>query len=293
MKIRVCFEKTEAGRYLSHLDMARTMERSLRRAKAPIAFSEGFNPHVKMAFAHALAVGTTGKREYMDVNMASRVNIKRFYKDLEDVFPPALALVAAEEIMEGGRSLTALINLAIYRVTAVVPKDEAVKVAEGVAKVLAAKELWRKAKEKPGKKAIPPKEVRGLVRRLEIVGATAGKEADAGASIELGVASGKAAGSEEVSASGKNGHSAQGGEGAAADTLENTGVSDALAVTADTASDSILILEMELLLKPDGQLSPKELWEMIAEAGGFAPARLLTVSREALLILQDGKVFAP
>ena len=156
MKIRVCFEKTEAGRYLSHLDLTRTMERSLRRAKAPLAFSEGFNPHVKMAFAHALSVGTTGKREYMDVEMASRVSVKRFCADLEEAFPPALGLVAAEELLTGGKSLTALLNLAVYRITALLPEGEGENAARGVEMVLAAKELWRKPREKPGKKASPP-----------------------------------------------------------------------------------------------------------------------------------------
>jgi radical SAM-linked protein len=155
------------------------MERSLRRAKAPLAFSEGFNPHPKIAFASALAVGTTGYREYLDVELAGRVHIADFSRSLKEAFPPAIEFVAAEEIGEHSKSLTAAVNLAVFRLEATVQREDEAKAAVGVAGVLAAKELWRKAKEKPGKKPAPAKEVRGLIRRIEIVGVTeAGPAAD-------------------------------------------------------------------------------------------------------------------
>ncbi len=169
MKIRICYGKTETGSYLSHLDLARTMERSLRRAKAPLAFSEGFNPHPKLSFASALAVGTTGCREYLDVDLASRLNVKAFSQALEKALPPALAFVAAEEIRENSKSLSAIINLAVYRVRVAVKPEDEDKVIPGVEKVLAASELWRKPKEKPGKKTIPAKEVRGLIRQIAVI----------------------------------------------------------------------------------------------------------------------------
>ncbi|MCL2166758.1 MAG: TIGR03936 family radical SAM-associated protein [Clostridiales bacterium] len=230
MKIRICYEKTEAGRYLSHLDLARTMERSLRRAKAPLAFSEGFNPHVRMAFASALAVGVTGRREYVDVELAGRVHIPSFSRSLQEAFPSALAFVIADEIQGGGKALSAIINIAVYRISFALPQTEPEKVRAGIEAVLAADELWRKPKQKPGKKTVPAKEVRGLIRKIEIL-------------------------SEE--------------------------------------EEGKFILEAELMMKADGQLRPQELWEMIASAGGFEAAQTLSVSRQALLILQDGKCFSP
>jgi radical SAM-linked protein len=194
VKVRICFGKTEEGRYLSHLDLARAMERSLRRAKAPLAFSEGFNPHPKISFASALAVGMAGYREYVDVEFAYRVNISNFCKSLEAEFPPALAFVAAEEIGAGGKSLSASVNLAVYRLSVEVSAEDEAKAADGIAKVLAAAELWRKPKEKPGKKPAPAKEVRGLVRRVAVVGAGGGEGVEAAGrralaiEMELGMA---------------------------------------------------------------------------------------------------------
>ena len=246
MKISICYEKTEAGRYLSHLDLARTMERSLRRAKAPLAFSEGFNPHVRMAFASALAVGVTGRREYVDVELAGRVHIPSFSRALQEAFPSALAFVIADEIQGGGKALSAIINIAVYRIGFTLPPKELEKVRAGVEAVLSADELWRKPKQKPGKKTIPAKEVRGLIRRLVLL-------------------SEEEAGQETI--------------------VERMGMLP--------DEKKIFLLEAELLMKADGQLRPQELWEMIASAGGFEAVQTLSVSRQALLILQDGKCFSP
>ena len=274
MKVRVCFEKTEAGRYLSHLDLARTIERSLRRAGAPLAFSEGFHPHIRMSFASALAVGTTGSREYFDVELAGRVPIGDFSRALAEAFPPALALVAAAETEEGGRSLSAMVNLAVYRIEAPVMADDEEKVRTGIAAVLAADRLWRKPIEKPGKKKIPPKEVRGLIRRLEIIedtapGATRPASADRDAAKLL-----------------------RAGDGVQA-RCQGEGTSDLCASADGVWGRAPLKIELELILRQDGQLRPQELWEMIGEAGGFTPPRLTAVNRRELLILQDGKTFSP
>ena len=58
-RIRVVFSKVGATRYISHLDVARTWERILNRAKVPVDYSHGFNKRPKMQFATATALGTT------------------------------------------------------------------------------------------------------------------------------------------------------------------------------------------------------------------------------------------
>ena len=54
-KYRAKITKGTEIRYISHLDYAGVMERAIRRAKLPAAYSEGFNPHLKLAFASALS----------------------------------------------------------------------------------------------------------------------------------------------------------------------------------------------------------------------------------------------
>ena len=59
----------EQGRLamLSHLEVAHTLERTVRRAKLPFAISQGFSPHMKIAFGAALPVGVGSTWEIFDL----------------------------------------------------------------------------------------------------------------------------------------------------------------------------------------------------------------------------------
>ena len=56
-RLRVRYSISGRLAYLSHLETIRSMERVIRRAGLPFAITEGFNPHMKVAFGPALPVG--------------------------------------------------------------------------------------------------------------------------------------------------------------------------------------------------------------------------------------------
>lgn len=118
MKIRIKYRKTEAGRFLSHLDMIRVWERAFRRGRIPVAFSQGFNPHPKFSFASALPVGVTGDGEYMEVEISREMDIGDFLFRLGENLPEVLEVVSAAAIEGRQNSLTAGINAGEYSVTA-------------------------------------------------------------------------------------------------------------------------------------------------------------------------------
>ena len=66
-RLRVVFRKTGRLSMLSHLEIARALERAVRRAKLPFAVSQGFSPHMRIAFGAALPVGVGGTAEYFDL----------------------------------------------------------------------------------------------------------------------------------------------------------------------------------------------------------------------------------
>jgi len=68
-KVRIKFYKTGKLKFISHLDLMRTMKGALGRAKAPIKYTEGFNPHPKMVFSLPLPVGAESVCEYLDVTL--------------------------------------------------------------------------------------------------------------------------------------------------------------------------------------------------------------------------------
>ena len=71
--LRVKLKKTGALQYISHLDLVRTMNKIIVRAKLPLWYTEGFNPKPKMAFAAPLSIGTESMCEYMDLRLTERI----------------------------------------------------------------------------------------------------------------------------------------------------------------------------------------------------------------------------
>ncbi len=116
MKIRAAFAKEDEAKFIGHLDLTRVFERAMRRAGIPMAFSEGFNPHPKLAFGSALALGATSLREYVDIELSLEMLPSEFMHKLQGQLPRGLTLLEAEEIPDQSRALMAVLNCSGYRV---------------------------------------------------------------------------------------------------------------------------------------------------------------------------------
>lgn len=60
---RVRFTKDSKARFLSHRELITVLERTVRRADIPIAYSEGFNPRPRLSFPTALPLGIASDDE--------------------------------------------------------------------------------------------------------------------------------------------------------------------------------------------------------------------------------------
>src|SRR2546426_2254200 len=96
MKYLILFEKGDSARWLGHLDILRTFERAIRRAELPIAFSSGFNPRERIAFASALSVGVTASAEPATVELTDPVAPEELVERLNAKLPPGIQLRHAE-----------------------------------------------------------------------------------------------------------------------------------------------------------------------------------------------------
>ena len=67
MHIRFRFAKLGKVRFTSQRDVARMWERALRRARLPLAYTEGFSPRPRLSFGLALPTGCESEAEYLDV----------------------------------------------------------------------------------------------------------------------------------------------------------------------------------------------------------------------------------
>ena len=67
--VRICFRKVGDTQYMSHLDLQRTIARVLVRAKIPMWYTQGFNPHAKVIFGLPLSVGSESECEFIDLRI--------------------------------------------------------------------------------------------------------------------------------------------------------------------------------------------------------------------------------
>ncbi|MBP2639718.1 MAG: hypothetical protein H6Q66_669 [Firmicutes bacterium] len=127
-KLRLKITKGEELRFISHLDYVRAITRAVRRAKLPAAYSEGFNPHMKVAFASALAVGVTSDAEYMDLDMEEQIEPSEVIARLNAVLPPGIQVREAGYVDERAAALMAVVDQTDYQI--MIPVTGAFSVAD-------------------------------------------------------------------------------------------------------------------------------------------------------------------
>ena len=99
-KFRIQFTKFGDMKYVSHLDLIRLFTRVFHRAELPIAYSEGFNPHPKMAVLLPLSVGTQSSCEYIDVEFEKGVGMLDALKKLKGALPLGMEIPQICELNE-------------------------------------------------------------------------------------------------------------------------------------------------------------------------------------------------
>ena len=97
-RLRMTFCKQGRLAMLSHLEVARALERAVRRAGLPFAVSQGFSPHMKIAFGAALPVGVGGTHELADLQMTRYVPVDEALEALQRASVPDLMVKACDYI---------------------------------------------------------------------------------------------------------------------------------------------------------------------------------------------------
>ena len=141
MKVRVRFEKRGKIRFLSHRDLARIWERSLRRAGISVAYSEGFSPRPKLHFGLALSTGHESLGEYLDIDLAADadVGIDDLPARVNPFLPVGMVATAAGPVVPGTDSLQQAVTSSSWELEVVGP--DRTEAAAAVDRALAATSL--------------------------------------------------------------------------------------------------------------------------------------------------------
>lgn len=100
-RYRIRFAKTGLLRWTSHRDLARLWERLLRRAQLKLSMTEGFHPKPRIGFPSALALGTNGLHEVVELDLAETPDAADLLERLRQDDQPGLTIHSVQRMPEG------------------------------------------------------------------------------------------------------------------------------------------------------------------------------------------------
>ena len=139
MTIRIRFSKIGRVRWTSHRDVARMWERALRRARLPIAYTEGFSPRPKLSFGLALPTGCESEAEYLDVALREPVAPAVVTSSFSSLLPDGVDVLGAQVLPAGAGSLQEEVTSCRWEID--VPQMDPDDLSEAIARVLGAEVL--------------------------------------------------------------------------------------------------------------------------------------------------------
>ena len=160
MRLRIIFTKQGALRYTGHLDLHKIWERSIRRAKLPLAYSQGFHPQPRINLAAALPLGFSSRAEVMDIWLNEDVG--DVSTALKDHVPPGLTILDANQVDDRAPSLQSQVIGAEYEVE-ITDAGSASGLTEKIATVLEFESIPRVRRKKEY-------DLRPLIESLTVTG---------------------------------------------------------------------------------------------------------------------------
>jgi radical SAM-linked protein len=175
-RLRIRYAKRGRLRFTSHRDFSRAFERALVRARIPMAYSSGFNPHPRISYAGASPTGSASEAEYLEIGLATVTDPALVQRELDEALPPGLDVL--EVVVSGGGTLADRLEASQWhlRLPGVPPES----LREAVHAFLAAAEI---PVERMTKKGLRTFDCRAAVVTLRAVGVP--DEADECAILEV------------------------------------------------------------------------------------------------------------
>lgn len=147
IRVRISHSKIGALRYTGNLDMQKVWERAFRRAKLPLAYSQGFHPQPRINQACPLPLGFTSTVELLDVWLNDELPLEEIRSAVEAAIPGGLVIQSVETVELRAPALQTQVDTADYVVTLHQPADP-LELQQKVSEILAAPALLRERRGK-------------------------------------------------------------------------------------------------------------------------------------------------
>ena len=162
VRYRVWHEKMGRASFISQLELQPLLERAMRRAGLPLAFSQGFHPLPLMSFGRALPVGVESRAEWFSITLRETLSAGTVLQRLQPCMLHGLSLIRAEAIPLNAKTVPA--ESERFSVSLRDPAPEALESFMTCWQDFAARaEAWHTFETKKGPQE---KDIRPLVLRL-------------------------------------------------------------------------------------------------------------------------------
>ena len=104
---RLWHTKLQGTAFLSQLELQSVIERALRRAEIPLAFSMGFHPMPLLSFGRALPVGVLSYAEWFAISLCDNMSGHTVMQKLANYLPQGLNVKAIEAVDNKTRTMQA------------------------------------------------------------------------------------------------------------------------------------------------------------------------------------------
>ncbi|MBO4313207.1 MAG: TIGR03960 family B12-binding radical SAM protein [Desulfovibrio sp.] len=105
VQYRIWHEKHGGSAYLSQLELQAVLERALRRAELPVAFSQGFHPMPLISFGRALPVGVESDAEWFSLSLHTVISPGQLVKQLGRFLPPGMGVRRVDAVTKANRAI--------------------------------------------------------------------------------------------------------------------------------------------------------------------------------------------
>jgi radical SAM-linked protein len=161
-RVRVRFAKRGRLRFLSHRDVARCVERAVRRAGIPVSHSHGFSPHPRLSWIGAAPTGAASEAEYLEIGLTRPVDPAALATALDAALPEGLDVLAAA--VAEGTPLAERIDASAWRIE--LPGVDVAELRHAVSALEAAEALVVERVTPSGRRQV---DVRGALVAVEVI----------------------------------------------------------------------------------------------------------------------------
>ncbi len=164
-RLRLTFARGEEAKGLSHLEVMRALERAIREAGLPLAYSEGRRPTARISIGAPLPVGVSSACELADIFLSVTVLPADLVAALQRTLAPGLEALSGREVGLAGPALQTQVRWAEYEVDVPSGDHSAEDVRHGIGELLTTRSLpWEHQRETKTSRY----DLRPLVLNLEL-----------------------------------------------------------------------------------------------------------------------------